>query len=119
MSPQRIQNELGLAARRGNVKLTEPQYQQAADLVKAGKTPGDAVRAVSGGTAPAPSPAAATPKPRMSAAETREYVRLRSAGKTNEQAIEALQQQRAFAAKYQTPSAEEVRARIAARQYKS
>lgn len=45
LSPQRIQNELGIAARRAGIKLTEPQYSAAADLVGKGATPSQAVQA--------------------------------------------------------------------------
>ena len=117
LSPQRIQNDLGIAARRANLKLTEPEYAKAATLVKQGSTPADAVRSVSGGQPP--TPAAVAAKPRLSAEETTEYTRLLRAGKTREQALDALQQQREFTGKYQTPSSKEVRARIAARQYKN
>lgn len=43
LSPQRIQNELGLAARRANARLTEAEYATAAEMVKQGVHPVEAV----------------------------------------------------------------------------
>ncbi len=110
MSPQRIQNELGLAARRSKVTLTEPQYQQAADLVNQGKSPMEAVLKVGKSAEPV-----AVAKPRLLAAETREYVRLRTAGKTDQQAMDAIAAARNLAKTLGTPSSETVRQAVVKR----
>jgi hypothetical protein len=95
MSPQWIQNDLAVAARRANVKLTEPEFRQAETLVRQGQSPVEAVASVKGGATPTP-PAPSTTKPKMSAAETREYTKLRRAGKTHEEASQMLESQRAL-----------------------
>lgn len=113
-SPQRIQNEVGLAARRTKATLTKEQYAEAEHLVRSGTAPIEAVRAVSSGKAAA-APVAAPSKPKLSAAETKEYVRLRSAGKTDQQAIESIAQQRALIQQLGTPSSDVVRQRVTER----
>lgn len=110
MSPQRIQNELGLAARRSGAKLTEPQYDAAAELVRKGATPVDAVKSIAGMDA-----APAAPRAKINAAETKEYIRLRNMGKTDAEAKTALTQLRELAGKMGTPTSEDVRTRVAAR----
>ena len=113
MSPQRLRNEVGLAARRANTKLTEQEYAVAEGMVQQGASPAEAVRTVAQVAKPAPAPA--IPKPKLSAAETREYVRLRGTGKTNDEAMQALADQRALVAKLGTPSPETVRQAVAER----
>lgn len=112
-SPQRLRNEVGLAARRANAKLSEQEYAIAEGMVKQGASPIDAVRTVAQVAKPAATPA--IPKPKLTAAETKEYVRLRSAGKSNQEAMESLAQQRELAQKFGTPSSDEVRRRVAER----
>jgi hypothetical protein len=116
-SPQRIRNEVSLAARRMKVTLTEPQVQAAEDLVRAGKVPTAAVAQA------APAKVAAAPegtpppaaKPKVLAAEMKEYSRLRRMGISHEKAVEVLQAQREFARRFGTPSTEEMRRTIAER----
>lgn len=127
LSPQRIQNELGIQARRQKVTLTESQYQAATELVTQGRTPTEAVAEmakakvatpVPAATTPAPAPAAPTSKvkaPRrakLTADEADEYLRLTGKGLSHEQAVEALMQQRKLAAKLGTPTPEAVRRRV-------
>ncbi len=112
MSAQRIRNEVGLAARRSNLKLTEPELAQADGLVREGLTPVQAVKQVGGQTAATPAasaPTASSKPPKMTAAETREYVALRSKGKTHQEAAEVLQAQRELAKRFGTPSPEDAR----------
>jgi hypothetical protein len=107
MSPQRIQNELGLAARRAGLKLTEPQYAEAALRVQGGETPVAAVTAV----APPPPP----PKLKISAAEMGTYTALRKLGTSHQDAMAAVQAQRDLVAALGTPSSEAVRQAVADR----
>ena len=111
MSPQQLQNELGLAARRGNAKLSEAEYADAAALVAQGKSPVDAVATIKAQQAPV----AAPPKFTMNAAESKAYARLLSAGKSHPEAVNAIVQQRALAQSLRTPSGEEVRNAVAER----
>jgi hypothetical protein len=113
LSPQQLRNEVGLAARRQNLKLSDQELEIADGMVRQGVSPADAVKTVAQVAKPAPTPPAA--KPKLSAAETKEYVRLRSAGKTNQEAMEALRQQREFVAQFGTPSTADVRSRVAER----
>jgi hypothetical protein len=131
LSPQRIQNELGIAARRQQVALTEPQYKAATALVAQGKSPAEAVTEIASRTAAAtPAATAATmsagsPAPmktpkgssraKLSADEADEYLRLLESGKTHDEAVGALMQQRQLAAKLGTPSPDSVRRRVAER----
>lgn len=119
-SPQRIRNEVGLAERRGGLKLSEAQREQADRLVAQGQAPAEAVKAVGGSTAPtppaAPAPAASVaPKARLNAAETQVFQRLLAAGKTPQEAMRAIEQQRAFAQQFGTPSVADVRKAVADR----
>lgn len=86
-SPQRLKNEVGLAARRQNTKLTEQEYQVAEDMVRQGVTPADAVKTVAQHVA---KPAAA-PKLKMNVEEGKLYMRLRSQGKSHEEAAASIQ----------------------------
>ena len=122
-SPQRIRNEVGLAERRGGLKLTEAQREQADRLVVQGLAPKHAVQAVAGPSAPAiqtvSPPAAPTPLPmpkaKLSAAETSEYFRLLRLGKTEAEARTAIELQRGFARQFGTPSPEAARQAVAER----
>lgn len=107
MSPQRIQNELGLAARRAGLKLSEPDYQRAAELVTQGQSPTDAVKAVA-----APDPAV---KPKLSGAEFQAAQMLVQKGMAPDDAVRTVIGQRAFAARFGLPSSETVRTRVANR----
>lgn len=129
LSPQRIQNELGIQARRQKVTLSEPQYKAATDLVSQGKSPAEAVTDVARRTASTPPPAVATPeaaappkktpkapaRAKLTADEADEYLRLTGTGASHEEAVEALMQQRQLAKKLGTPSPESVRRRVAER----
>ena len=57
-------------------------------------------------------------KPSLLAAETTEYMRLIRAGKTHAEAMQAIQAQRDLIRSMGTPSDADVKAAIAARQYK-
>lgn len=130
MSPQWIQNDLGLAARRSKVTLTEPQYQAAEKLVREGMSPADAVADVArrvtsaapvSAASPAtpPSPKAPTKKgptrARLTADEADEYLRLLDRGMSHDEAVAALMQQRTLAKKLGTPTPDSVRHRVAER----
>lgn len=112
-SPQRIQNELGLTARRTGAKLSEQEYQQAGALVAQGKTPADAILQTVG--ARAKTAAAAPAKLKLSAAEGKVYLQLRQKGKTHAEATEAIESQRALAEKLGTPSNTQVGLEVAIR----
>jgi hypothetical protein len=102
-----LQSELGIQARRASVKLTEPQYQQAADLVRAGQSPAEAVRAV--GTPMPP------PKLKVTAAERGTYAELRRRGKSDEEILALIRIQRELAARLGTPTTEAVQRAVAER----
>jgi hypothetical protein len=80
MSPTAIQSDLGLAARRAKVTLTEPQYQQAESLVREGRSIDQAVRTVATTPASAGAETPAILAEGMSAAELQVYRRLRDDG---------------------------------------
>jgi hypothetical protein len=105
-SPQRIRNEVGLAEKRAKVKLTERQREAADGLVAQGQSPAEAVKAV----AP-PQPA----RLKLKAEESKEYVRMRKAGKSHQEVAEAIEAQREFARQFGTPSVEDVRKAVASR----
>lgn len=112
LSPQRIRNEVGLAARREQVTLTETQLSQADDLVATqGMSARDAVRQVAAGGSRT---AQAAQKAKLTA-ETDAYLRLRQAGKTHEEAVTAVQQMRDLSSQLGTPSSEAVRQSVAQR----
>lgn len=106
-SPQRIQNELGLAARRAGVTLTEPQYQQAAELVKQGQVPTEAVLSIA-------KPAAAV-KEKLSGAEFQAAQSLIEKGLASDVALKTVLGQREFAARFGLPTNETVRTKVATR----
>ena len=123
-SPQRVRNEVGLAARREKVALSEGQLEAADALVaKQGIAPREAVRQVATGTpeiptapaAPAPAAAPAVSRAKMTAAESAAYLRLRKAGKTHDEAVVAVEQLRELAATLKTQSPETVRQRVSER----
>src|SRR5262245_29092273 len=116
-SPQRIRNEVGLAARRMKVTLTDAQAQAAQDLVATGRMPTAAVAEVAppktaAALEPALPPAA---KPKVTAAEMKEYTRLRRLGKSHAEATAVLQVQRDLAQRLGTPTSEVVRQTVAER----
>lgn len=116
MSPQRIQNELGIQARRQQVTLSEPEYKQAAELVRAGKTPTEAVATMKAQQPPpAAAPTAGPDKLRLTAAETQAYAKLRIAGKSHEEAVGAIEEQRRLAQTFGLPTGEDVRKAVAER----
>jgi hypothetical protein len=82
MSPTAIQSDLGLAARRAGLKLTEPEYQQAEALVRSGQTAEDAVRSLqtTPTAAPAQAPTPAVLAEDMSPAELQAYRRMKDSG---------------------------------------
>lgn len=102
-SPQQIQNELGLAARRMRVTLTEPQYREAADLVRSGRTPTAAVADVSARPTGA-SPTASTSMLNYSAAERKVYSELRRQGRSHAEASDAIDAQREFLRRFGMPT---------------
>jgi hypothetical protein len=104
-SPTALQSELGLQARRAGLKLTEPQYQQAAERVlQQGELPADAVRAV-----------APPPKLKASAAEIVRYRDLLARGMSQSAALEQIRTERDLAARLGTPTAAAVRESVAER----
>jgi hypothetical protein len=118
MSPQRIQNELGLAARRANLKLTEPQFAAAETLVRSGKTPIEAVTAASGGAAAAEAPTVVTAagetagKLKLNRDELNEYVRMTKSGIAPADAVLAIAKQRQLQQSLGTPTTSEVIRRV-------
>jgi len=117
-SPQRIRNEVGLAYRRSGLKLSDEQLNAADDLVAQGTAPAEAIRSVATGAkvsaAPAAAPAAAA-KPRLNPAETKVFVQLLQAGKSPQQAMQSIEQQRVLASMLGTPSTQSVQAAVAER----
>jgi hypothetical protein len=97
-SPQRIRNEVGLAARRGKLTLSASQLDQADALVQAGQSPASAVRMV-----------APPPKLKITAAEMGLYTNLRQRGLTQAQAMETVAAQRQLAQSLGTPTNEAIR----------
>lgn len=120
-SPQRIRNEVGMAARRSGAQLSDEQMTVADRMVGEGVSPADAVRAVAAGAPPvaapvaAADPAAAAARFRLTAAEAKVYGRLRQAGKSHQEAQASIEMQRELAAQLGTPSGEAVRTSVAER----
>lgn len=115
-SPSWVRSDLGIAARRSNATLTEPQYAEAADLVKAGRSPVDAVAEIAGRpTDPLAVGLADVERLKLSPDETKAYVQLLTNGKTHQEAIAAIEQQRKFSGLFGTPSPEAVRRTVAGR----
>ena len=107
LSPQQLQNELGLAARRGHATLSEAEYVEAAQLVSQGKTPVQAVMEMKHRQPPPP-----PVKLQMNAAESKLAARLIASGKTEAEARAAIEQGRALASQLGTPQSENVRRRV-------
>ena len=103
-SPQRLRNEVGLAARRAQLKLSDEQYQKAEDLVRAGAAPEAAVVAV-----------APPPKVKIVAAEMGAYTALRRKGLSHQEAVDLVAAQRDLVARLGTPTSEAVRHAVAER----
>jgi hypothetical protein len=130
-SPQMIQNELGIQARRQGVKLTEPQYQAAERLVGRGASPAEAVREIASrvqspsatppvASTPEAPPSVAPPKkaparPKLTADEADEYLRLLEKGETHQEAVRLLMDQRRLASMPGTVAPDEMRQRVARR----
>ena len=111
MSPQRLRNEVGLAAGRQKVKLSEQEYAVAEDMVKQGIAPADAVRTVAQQIA---KPANAA-KMRLNVEESKLYSQLRGKGQTHQQASEAIVTLRQMAKTMGTPSTATVESAVARR----
>lgn len=105
-SPQQLRNEVGLAARRSGAKLSDHEYALAEDMVKQGVSPADAVKTVAQKVAQPTQ--TATARLRLNVAEAKEYARLRGAGKTHQEAADAILVQRTLAQKLGTPSSKQV-----------
>lgn len=118
-SPQRIRNEVGLAEKRAGLKLTEAERAQADRLVATGTAPKEAVTTVAGpgsaASAPTSTAAAAAPKARLSAAESKELQRMLQMGKTEKEAYASIELQRGLAARLGTQTPEQVRQKVAVR----
>lgn len=126
-SPQRVRNEVGMAERRGGLLLTEAQRAEADRLVEQGMAPREAIQTAAGPAAetsaatPSVAPAASAPatavapKAHLTAAESQAYTRLRRAGKTHQEAVQAIETQRDLAQRLGTPSPEDVRRSVAER----
>jgi hypothetical protein len=117
MSPQAVRNDLALSARRMGTQLSEESFAAADDLVRTqGLSPAQAVSQVA--QTPTAAAAPATPSPRLRATqdEAREYARLLSIGKTDQEAVEAILAQRQLIAKTGATSPAKARRRVATRQ---
>jgi hypothetical protein len=115
MSPQRIRNEVGLAAHRLGLTLTDDELTAADAIVAQGYSPVDAVQGLQAIKVQAAPVVAAPPKLSMTAAETTAYSRLRAQGLSHEAAVASIEQQRQLASALGTPSNETVRQRVAER----
>lgn len=111
-SPQRLRNEVGLAARRQKTRLTEQEYAVAEGMVKQGVSPADAVKTVAQQIA---QPAPPATKMRLNVAEVNAYTQLRRLGKSHQEAADAIQQQRTLARSLGTPSSRTVQQKVAKR----
>jgi hypothetical protein len=107
-SPQRLRNEVGLAARRQKATLTEQEYAVVEGMVQQGVKPADAVATVA-------QQIAKPSKLRLSVAEAKEYMRLRGAGKTDQEAAEAIRMQQKLAKQFGLPSPKTVQQQVAHR----
>lgn len=116
-----------MAERRSGLSLTEAQRVEADRLVAQGVAPREAIQTAAGpaaettaSTQPAapatPAPATAVaPKAHLTAAESQVYTRLRRAGKTHQEAVQAIETQRDLVQRLGTPSPEDVRRSVAER----
>lgn len=118
MSPQAILNDLGLANRRMQANLTPESVAQAAQLVTGeGLSPAQAIARVA--QMPTAHPASApkpSPRLRVTQDEAREYARLLSMGKTDQEATEAIVAMRQFRAKTGSTAPSKAARRVKARQ---
>lgn len=119
-SVQWIQNDLGIAARRARATLSQDDFAEAARLVREeGLTPVQAVTKTSPEQAATVAPHSHANVPPanipMGLDEVRAYGQMRRSGKTHQQAMTALDQQRALAAQLATPSPAEARSAVAER----
>lgn len=106
MSRQSIQNDLGMAARRQGLTLSEPEYQVAEAAVRDhAVSPAQAVQAVGklqqAGGLP-------TSKLKFSPDESMQFQALRTAGKSGAEAESAILKLRTLAKKLKTPSGQQV-----------
>jgi hypothetical protein len=126
MSPAWVQSDLALVAKRARLTLTEAEYSQAEQLVRQGRTPAQAVAQIQLARPPAeatPAPQAPQPEPSQPAAsnipstpdEVLAYGKLRHMGKTHQQAMKAIEQQRALAGQFGSPTPAQVRERVTER----
>jgi hypothetical protein len=134
--PQKVLNELAIAARRSQVVLTPETEQAAIEAVRRGATPMEAVATVRGAAGPAaetlpgapapravPAPVAEAPSAaslnpnrlKLAASEVKEYKRLRVAGKTHQEAATLIEAQRELAQRLGLPSSETLRTAVADR----
>jgi hypothetical protein len=100
-----------------SIRLTREESQALQALVAEGHDPADVVQAIvqnRQAAQPSVTPKASG-KPSLSAAETKEYQRLLSRGKTPEQAMAIIDQQRVFVANKGLPTSEETRRSVADR----
>jgi hypothetical protein len=128
LSPQRIQNELGIQARRQSVRLSQEQYAEATALVNQGQSPAEAVAQVAKNPQAAVQTTAAVESPqapattgkipkrsRLTADEADEYLRLLEKGMTHQEAVSQLMDQRKLATKLGTMTPDTMRERVARR----
>jgi hypothetical protein len=111
-SPQWIRNDLGIAAARAKVTLSEDQYRAAAELVKQGATPRHVVAELA---QPATSSLEAT-LAALSPDEQRAVLGLLQAGKSPEEALAAIEAQRSLVTKTGATPLPKARGRVAERQ---
>lgn len=114
LSPQQIRNEVGLAARRNGVALSETELAAADALVAQGQTPVEAVLSLKPRAVADPVPAMAV-KPKLTTAEATVYAQLRQAGKSHTEALSIIDQQKQLAAALGTPSVEQMNRDMATR----
>jgi hypothetical protein len=117
MSPQAIQNDLALSARRMGVTLDEAGYAAATERVTVGGlSPAQAVHEV--GQQATPTVAAKPPaRMRPTVDEAKEYARLLAAGKTTEEATQLILDVRKLRAMVPgTKTPRQMRGRIAKRE---
>lgn len=106
-SPQQIRNEVGLAERRAKLTLTDEQRVMADQMVAQGTPPMSAVQQLAR--------SAAAAKQTLNAVEVRAYQQLRATGASHQEAVDAINAQRALIEKLGTPSLDNVKALVAQR----
>jgi hypothetical protein len=120
-SPPRSTSGSVPAGRPPAIPLSATEQAAVAGLVKEGYPEEEVVKHVVAQRAPAaapeptPPPAAAAAKPKMAAAEVKEYSRLRKAGKTEQEATQIILAQRALQQRLGLPSSAEVRQGVVSR----